>query len=287
MLAGPLATILPGLQTDVAALDPATLIASARDADGLLLMRTRVDLATMAALPRLRPLAFLSTGVSSWVDLKAAAASGIAVRAVRGYGDQSVAEHALALILSALRGVAAADRALRGGQWIDQGGRELAGSRLAVIGLGGTGRAMAALGRVLGCEVVGWSRTPSSDATMLPLDACLATADIVSLHLALTPETRGLIDRRRISLLRPGAVFVNTARGTLLDEAALVERLQHGDIVAGLDVYGQEPLPAGHPLLELSNATHTPHIAWNTGAARRRLLESGLLALREAMAAAR
>jgi D-3-phosphoglycerate dehydrogenase len=175
LLAGPLAAILPGLQTDVAAPDPATLIASACDADGLLLMRTRVDLATMAALPRLKALAFLSTGIASWVDLQAAAASGIAVRGVRGYGDQSVAEHALALILSALRGVAAADRALREGQWIDQGGRELAGSRLAVIGLGGAGRALAALSHALGAEVVGWSRTPSSAATMLPLDACLAT----------------------------------------------------------------------------------------------------------------
>jgi phosphoglycerate dehydrogenase-like enzyme len=96
-----------------------------------------------------------------------------------------------------------------------------------------------------------------------------------------------LIDRRRISLLRPGAVLVNTARGGLLDEAALVERLRQGDIAAGLDVYAQEPLPACHPLLGLSNVTLTPHIAWNTGAARRRLLEGGLLALREAMAAAR
>jgi D-3-phosphoglycerate dehydrogenase / 2-oxoglutarate reductase len=287
LLAGPLATILPGLRIDVAAPDPATLIASARDADGLLLMRTRVDVATLAALPRLKALAFLSTGIASWVDLKAAAASGIGVRGVRGYGDQSVAEHALALILSALRGVAAADRALRGGRWIDQGGRELAGSRLAVIGLGGTGRALAALGHALGCDVVGWSRTPSGAATMLPLDACLTSADIVSLHLALTPETSGLIDRRRISLLRPGAVLVNTARGGLLDEAALIERLQHGDIAAGLDVYAQEPLPAGHPLVGLSNVTLTPHIAWNTGAARRRLLEGGLLALREAMAAVR
>jgi D-3-phosphoglycerate dehydrogenase / 2-oxoglutarate reductase len=287
LLAGPLAKILPGLQVGVAAPDPAALIAGAHDADGLVLMRTRVDAATLAALPRLKALAFLSTGVASWVDLEAAAASGIGVRGVRGYGDQSVAEHALALMLSALRGVAATDRALREGRWIEQGGRELAGSRLAVIGLGGVGRAIAALGRALGCEVVGWSRTPSCAATMLPLDACLATADIVSLHLALTAETCGLIDRRRISLLRPGAVLVNTARGGLLDEAALVERLQHGDIAAGLDVYGQEPLPAGHPLLGLSNVTLTPHIAWNTGAARHRLLEGGLLALREAMASTR
>ena len=212
LAAGPLAAILPGLQTDVAAPDPAALITRARDADGLLLLRTRVDAATLAALPRLKALAFLSTGVASWVDLAAAAAAGVAVRGVRGYGDQSAAEHALALILSALRGVTAADRAMREGRWLDRGGGELAGSRLAVIGLGGTGRALAALGRALGCYVVGWNRTPSDAATILPLDECLATADIVSLHLALTPETISLIDRRRIALLRPGAVLVNTAR---------------------------------------------------------------------------
>ena len=286
LAAGPLAAILPGLQTDVAAPDPAALIEHAQDADGLVLMRTRVDATTLAALPRLKALAFLSTGVASWVDLAAAAAAGVAVRGVRGYGDQSAAEHALALILSALRGVTAADRAMREGRWLDRGGGELAGSRLAVIGLGGTGRALAALGRALGCYVVGWNRTPSDAATILPLDECLATADIVSLHLALTPETISLIDRRRIALLRPGAVLVNTARGGLIDESALIERLQTGDIAAGLDVFACEPLPDPR-LLELENVTLTPHIAWNTAAARRRLLEGGLLALREAIAAAR
>ena len=91
--------------------------------------------------------------------------------------------------------------------------------------------------------------------------------DIVSLHLALTPETRGMIDRRRIGLLRPGAVLVNTARGDLIDQAALLDRLRIGDIAAGLDVFAEEPLPTGHPLLGLDNVTLTPHVAWNTGAA--------------------
>ena len=118
-----------------------------------------------------------------------------------------------------------------------------------------------------------------------PLDECLATADIVSLHLALTPETRALIDRRRIALLRPGAVLVNTARGGLIDEPALIERLEAGNIAAGLDVFASEPSPDPR-LLELENVTLTPHIAWNTAAARRRLLEGGLLALREAIAEA-
>jgi D-3-phosphoglycerate dehydrogenase len=286
LFAGPLADILPGLRVEVAAADPAALPARAGDADALLLLHTRLDAATLAALPRLRAVAFLSTGYANWVDLEAAASRGVAVRGVRGYGDRSVAEHALALIFSALRGVAMADRAVRGGRWIEHGGTELAGRRLAVIGLGGTGRALAAIGAALGCEVVGWNRSPSDALEKrLPLDECFSTADIVSLHLALTPETRGLIDRRRIFLLRPGSVLVNTARGGLLDEAALLERLQAGDIAAGLDVFSREPLPAEHPLLGLDNVTLTPHIAWNTGAARHRLLHAGLLALRDAIGA--
>jgi len=281
LIEGPLADILPALRVTVAPLDPAALVAAVQDAEGLLLQRARIDAATLAALPRLRAIAYLSTGVGSWVDLEAADARGVAVRGVRGYGDRSIAEHALALVFSALRGVATADRALRGGRWIEHVGTELAGRRLAVIGLGGTGRALAEIGRALGCEVVGWNRSPSDAAKMLPLDECLATADIVSLHLALTSETRGLIDRRRIGLLRPGSVLVNTARGGLLDEAALVDRLRTGDIAAGLDVFAREPLPADHPLLGLDNVTLTPHLAWNTGAARRRLLQGGLLALRD------
>ncbi len=278
------AALVPGLEVDVAAPDAAALAARARDADGLLLLRTRIDAATLATLPRLRVISYLSTGVASWVDLDAAAARGVVVCRVLGYGDRAVAEHALALIFSALRGVARADRAMRAGCWPEDGGIELAEKRLAVIGLGGTGRALAGIGVSLGCDVVGWNRTPNDAATQLPLDTCLATADIVSLHLALTPATRGLIDRRRIGLLRPGAVLVNTARGGLIDEAALLDRLRLGDIFAGLDVFAEEPLPPRHPLLDLDNVTLTPHVAWNTDAARRRLLRAGLAALREEMA---
>ena len=154
---------------------------------------------------------------------------------------------------------------------------------LAVIGLGGTGRALAGMAAALGCEVVGWNRSPTDSAKMLPLDECLATADVISLHLALAAETRGIVDRRRIGLLRPGAVLINTARGGLLDEAALLDRLRLGDISAGLDVFAEEPLPVDHPLLGLDNVTLTPHIAWNTDASRRRLLRMGLVALRDEM----
>ena len=278
------AAILPGLEVACLSLDEAGLIAAARGRAGVMLLGTRVSAVALAALPELRVISFLSTGVGSWVDLDAAAARGVVVRSVRGYADRAVAEHALGLILAALRHVARGDRALRRGAWAPTQGGELAGRRLAVIGLGGIGRALAGMGAALGCEMVGWNRSPTDAVPLLPLDECLATADVVSLHLALTAETRGLIDRRRIGLLRPGAVLVNTARGALLDEAALVARLRRGDLAAGLDVFADEPLPPGHPLLELDTVTLTPHSAWNTEAAGGRLLRAGLLALRDEMA---
>jgi D-3-phosphoglycerate dehydrogenase len=253
------------------------------EANGLLLLGTRLDAMVLERLPELRLVVFLSTGVSSWIDADAAQARRIVVRGVRGYGDRSVAEHALALILAALRRLASMDRRLRAGHWQPLIGEELAGRRLGIVGLGGTGRALAALGVALGCEVVAWNRTPLTipGVAMLPLDTLLSSADIVSLHLLLTPQTHGLLDARRISLLKRGAILINTARGSLLDEAALVARLASGEIAAGLDVFADEPLAADHPLLALDGVTLSAHAAWNTTEAARRLLRLGLLTLND------
>jgi D-3-phosphoglycerate dehydrogenase len=254
------------------------------DTEGLLLLETPMDGAAFDRLPRLRWLVFLSTGVSSWIDLDAAAARGIVVSGVREYGDRSVAELALTLILDALRRVTAMDRDMRAGHWRPVTGAELFGKRLGVIGLGGIGRALAAMGVALGCETVGWNRTPRAvpDVRLLPLDELIGTSDIVSVHLMLTPETRGIIDARRIALLKPGAVLVNVARGALADEAALLARLEQGDIAAGLDVFEHEPLPQDHPFTRLDNVTLAAHSGWNTREAARRLLRGGLLTLRAA-----
>jgi D-3-phosphoglycerate dehydrogenase / 2-oxoglutarate reductase len=278
--------LLPELEVRIAEPgDAAGLVAAARGCTGLMLVRTKVDAGALAALPDLRVISYLSTGVGSWVDLRAAAARGVAVQSVLGYGDRSVAEHALALIFSALRGVAAMDRGMRAGMWPTHYGREIAGKQLGIVGLGGVGRALAAMGEALGCQVVGWNRSALAKppCRLLPLDELLATSDIVSLHLGLDETSRGIIDRRRIALLKAGAILVNTARGGLIDEAALIERLQIGDVHAGLDVFAQEPLAPGHRLTKLENVTLSAHAAWFTLEAGRRLLRAGLLSLRDAL----
>jgi D-3-phosphoglycerate dehydrogenase len=278
--------LLPDLDISVAKPDSGELVRMAAGCAGLILLQTKVDAGMLAEMPALRAISYLSTGVGSWVDLEAAAAQGVAVHRVLGYGDRSVAEHALALIFAALRGLAAMDRSMRAGQWSPHYGREIAGKRLGLIGLGGVGRALAGMGEALGCEVVGWNRSPlvETPCPMLELDEVLASSDIVSLHLGLDASSRGMIDRRRIGLLKPGSVLVNTARGGLIDEAALVERLAKGDLYAGLDVFAQEPLPPGHPLTRLDNVTLSPHAAWFTPEAGRRLLQRGLTNLRNALA---
>jgi D-3-phosphoglycerate dehydrogenase len=176
------------------------------------------------------------------------------------------------------------DRDVRRGLWRCEPGVELAGRRLGIVGLGGIGKALARIGAALGCEVVGWNRSPvPSDlpCRLLPLDEVLATSDIVSLHLLLTEETRGIIDRRRLAAMKHGALLINTARGGLVDEAALVDRLESGAITAALDVFAEEPLAADHPLARLDNVVLSAHAGWMTVEAARRLLALGFMAMRE------
>ncbi len=279
--------LLPELEILVAKPSPDALVAAAQGCLGLMHFMTRITAPMLASLPGLRVIVFLGTGVGSWVDLAAAEARGIVVRRVVGYGDEAVAEHALALILAATRKLALMDRRLRRGIWQSEPGFELAGSTLGIIGLGGNGRALARIGAALGCETIGWNRSPvppDVPCRMLPLDEVLACAHIVSLHLALTDETRGIIDRRRLALLRPGAVLVNTARGGLVDEAALTERLAAGEIAAGLDVFAEEPLAAGQKLTALDNVVLSAHAGWMTPQAARRLFRIGFTTMREEIA---
>jgi D-3-phosphoglycerate dehydrogenase len=276
--------LLPELELDIAAPSPEEFVARAQGCAGLHHFQTRLSAEMLAACPDLRVIVFLGTGVGSWVDLAAAEARGIVVRRVLGYGDQAVAEHALALILAASRKLALMDRRVRDGVWRPEPGFELAGSRLGIVGLGGIGRALAGIGAALGCDVVGWNRGPIPGALpcrALPLDEILATSDIVSLHLALNDETRQIIDRRRIGLLRPGAVLVNTARGGLIDEAALIARCAAGEIAAGLDVFADEPLPAGHELTRLNTVTLSAHAGWMTPQAAQRLFRIGFATMRK------
>ena len=241
---------------------------------------TIIDEALLSEPSHLRSIVFLGTGASSYIDVTAAERRNIRIRTVKGYGDRTVAEHAFALLLSAAREVARMDRDVRAGCWSASEGVELQGRTLGVIGLGGVGCEMARIAAAFGMGVVAWNRSgigPGVPARFVDLDTLLAVSDAVSLHLALVPETCGLIDARRLGLMKPGAILVNTARGALVDEAELIGALRCRRIAhAALDVFAAEPLGSDHPLTRLDNVTLTSHAAWKSAAAGRRLLELAL-----------
>ena len=201
------------------------------------------------------------------------------VHTIKGYGDTAVAEHTIALMFAAARDVARMDRDIRAGTWTPQEGMQLLGKTLGIIGLGGIGGEVARMGKGLGMEVIGWNRTPRADAPcpLVDIDTLLARADVVSLNLVLNDETRGFLDARRIARMKPGALLVNTARGALVDETALIDAVRSEHIRhAGLDVFHNEPLAADHPLAQLPNVTLTAHAAFRT-------LEASMTLLRRAI----
>src|SRR5262249_18755931 len=199
----------------------------------------------VAQCASLKHIVFLGTGASSYMDVPALAARGVTVHTIKGYGDRAVTEHTIALMFACARGLARMDRATRAGTWTPLEGMQLQGKTLGVIGLGGIGSEVARIARGIGMEVIGWHRTRRDDSPcpVVALDDLLARADIVSLNLSLNDDTRGLIDRNRIAQMKPGVILINTARGALVDEAALIEALRSGQIAqAGLDVFHAEPL---------------------------------------------
>jgi D-3-phosphoglycerate dehydrogenase / 2-oxoglutarate reductase len=223
--------------------------------------------ATLGRCGDLKHLVFLGTGAGSFIDLAAAAEAGIKVSTIKGYGDTAVAEHALGLMLAAARNIASMHAILRDGGWQVMQGMELKGKTLGLIGLGGIGREMARIGKGIGLEVIAFNRSPLADAPvpMLPLESLLARADVVSLHLALTDGTRGFLDRKRLELMKPGAILVNTARAGVVEEAALLDLLRTGRIGHyATDVYAEEPPPPNDPLRRLERVTLTAHAAYNT-----------------------
>lgn len=281
--------IAPALEVTVADPTPAEAVAALAGCRVAVNDHTPMDRALLGQCADLRCIVFMGTGASSYIDVAAAEALGIAVKTISGYGDRSVAEHALALMLAAARKIAEMDRDLRAGRWRTLDSIELAGRTLGVIGTGGIGSAMVRLGDAIGMRVIAWNR--SGVAAGLPcaarqLDALLAEADVVSLHLALTDETRGLLDARRLALMPAHAILVNTARGALIDEPALVAALANRRLGhAALDVFADEPLANRHPLCGLANVTLTAHAGFMTREACARLLESAFRLTAEALAA--
>jgi glyoxylate reductase len=261
-------------------------------AEGLLCLLTdRVDAGLLAAAPRLRAVSSVSVGLDH-VDLVEATRRGIPVGHTPGVLTETTAELTLALLLAATRRIVEADRFVRRGDWREWApdlllGRDLAGATLGVIGLGGIGRAVAERARAFGTRVLGWNRTPREvpGVECDTLEAVLRCSDFVTLHVALAPETRGLIGRRELGWMRRGAVLVNTARGGIVDEGALLEALRSGQLAAAaFDVFAQEPLPARSPLLDAPNLVLAPHIGSATLRTRERMADLAIENLEAALA---
>ena len=236
----------------------------------------------------LKLIAVAATGTDI-IDRVEASRRGVKVCNVPGYATQSVAQFTMALILELSTRAASYSDAVKNGQWenspvfslLTYPGLELSGKKLGIIGYGSIGRAVAQMARAFGMEVLIAARSSADGPTekdRVPLNQLLSEADLISLHCPLTPETRNLINRQSLSLMKPTAFLVNTARGALVDEPALIEALHNKRIAgAALDVISKEPPPANYPIIvaarELDNLIVTPHTAWSAREARERLLK--------------
>jgi D-3-phosphoglycerate dehydrogenase / 2-oxoglutarate reductase len=271
---------VPDLEVHVGDPDPVTRASLLEGRAIVMNDHTQFTADLLASCPELKSIVFLGTGAASYVDLDAADRLGIRVRNYKGYGDRSVAEHTLALIFAAARRIAAMDAEIRRGRFEPLDGFELLGKTLGVIGTGGIGAVVVRLASALGMRVLAWNRSgvdPALPAEAVELDDLLAAADIVSLHLSLSNATKGFLTREHLARMKPGAIFVNTARGAIVDEPALVEALRTRHLGhAALDVFVEEPLPADHPFTTMPNVTLTAHAGFMTREASINLLAMAL-----------
>jgi len=251
--------------------DESVLAARLADFDIVMAMRERTPFtrSLLERLPKLRLL--ITAGMrNASIDMKAAAERGVLVCGTSGL-PYPTAELAWGLILGLMRGIPAEDRATREGRWQVSLGLGLNGKTLGVLGLGTLGSRVARVGRAFEMTVLAWSqnltaaRAEEVGATLVAKDELLARSDIVSIHLVLSERTRGLLGARELGLMKRSAYLVNTSRGPIVDEAALVRALRDGTIAgAGLDVFEPEPLPADHPFRSLPNIVITPHLGYVT-----------------------
>lgn len=241
--------------------------------DVICLMRERMPVphALIERLPKLKLI--VATGAHNrTLDLAAASARGIVVSHTRGGESQhATPELAWGLILACARSIPQEDRRMRAGGWQESVGLALHGRTLGILGLGRLGTRMAAIGRAFGMEPLAWSpnltpeRAEAAGVQFASRDELFARSDVITIHLVLGERTRGLVDASAFALMKSSAILVNTSRGPIVEEAALVEALSSGRIrVAGLDVYDTEPLPADHPLRRIENVVLTPHLGYVT-----------------------
>jgi phosphoglycerate dehydrogenase-like enzyme len=250
---------------DIGHLEPFDVIMAMRE-------RTPFPRERLERLPNLKLL--LTTGMgNAAIDVEAARELGITVAGTGGTPTHT-AELTWGLILALARHIPQEDRGVREGRWQETVGLELSGLTLGVIGLGRLGSQVARIGEAFGMEVLAWSQNMD---TPLTKEELLRRSDVVTIHLRLSERTRGLIAAEELALMKPSALLINTSRGPIVDERALLQALQDGRIAgAGLDVYDTEPLPADHPLRRAPNTVLTPHIGYVTGASYRRFYEDAV-----------
>lgn len=250
------------------------------DADAVLCNKVQITAEVMAACPRLRYVGLFATGFNN-VDVAYAAANGVTVCNVPGYSTEAVAQHTFALILALTDRVGDYNATVAEGDWIKSATfsyfpiplAELHGKTIGIVGYGAIGRRVGEIARAFGMQVVACGRRPIPDVTQLPLEELLVVADIVTLHCPLNEDSQGMMDAAAFARMRQGAIFINTARGPLVDEVALRGALDSGHLLgAGVDVLCREPMAADCPLYGAPNCIITPHIAWAGVETRRRLM---------------
>lgn len=264
---------------------PELKLERARDADIILLSKVKLDEAALEALPKLSYISMLATGYNN-VDVAAAGKRGIPVSNVPAYSTESVAQTTFALLLELAMHVGLHDASVKAGEWISCPDHaywktpllELDGLTLGIVGYGTIGRAVARVGAAFGMKIVAYAPRIPQDAgsipvRFVPLEELFASADAVSLNCPQTPENGGFVNSRLLGLMKPSAFLLNLARGGLVNEADLAKALRDSRIAgAGLDVVAHEPMLADNPLLNAPNCIFTPHIAWASMAARKRLM---------------
>lgn len=252
------------------------LIARIADAEIVVNIRasTKFTAEVFRQCPRLRLLSVWGTGTDH-IDLAAAAQGGVKVTTTPGVSAISIAEHSLALMLAVARRIVRLDADTRAGKWPRGQVMQLRGKTLGIVGLGAVGREFARLGTGIGMRVIAWTMhpNPALGVELVSFEELLRSSDVLSIHLRLSPDTRGMIGWPQIEMMKRSAILINTARGAIVDETALVHALESRRIAgAGLDVFDIEPLPPGHPLTALENVVLTPHSAGITPEA----VEAGL-----------
>ena len=240
---------------------------------------TQLPTEAMRACRGLKHVIFLGTGARSYMHPEQLAELGITVHIIKGYGDTAVAEHSIALMWAAARGLARMDGGMRAGNWIRTEGLELTGKTLGLLGFGGIAAEVARIAAGSGMRVLAWNRSPKTApwVSFVDLETLLAESQVLSLHLLLNDETRGFLSAQRLARLPRGAILVNTARAALVDEPAMIAALQTGQLRhAALDVFNTEPMPPGHTLTTLPNVTLSAHSGFRTPEASDKLIRMAL-----------